>query len=124
MPAALRTSASCWRAFRREGRSRCTRRCGTRHGSPACVALSTYLVDPAALAAEASPANRDLPIFMAHGTFDPVVRHAWAEASRDALVRGGWNVEWHSYPMEHSAVLEEIVAAGNFLRRVLGGPAT
>ena len=83
------------------------------------VALSTYLIDPAGLAAEASPANRDLPIFMAHGTHDPVVRLAWAEASRDALVGGGWKVEWHSYPMEHSAVLEEIAAAGDFLRRVL-----
>ena len=27
---------------------------------------------------EAAPANRDLPIFMAHGTYDPVVRIEWA----------------------------------------------
>jgi phospholipase/carboxylesterase len=83
------------------------------------VALSTYLVDATNLAAQASAANRDLPIFMAHGTFDPVVRYAWAEASRNALVGAGWQVEWHSYPMEHSAVMEEIAAAGVFLRRVL-----
>jgi phospholipase/carboxylesterase len=83
------------------------------------VALSTYLIDGPALAAEASPANRDLPIFMAHGTFDPVVRLAWAETSREALVAGGWPVEWHTYPMEHSAVVEELAAVGAFLRRVL-----
>jgi len=35
------------------------------------VALSTYLIDGSNLAAEASPANRDVPIFMAHGTQDP-----------------------------------------------------
>lgn len=84
------------------------------------VALSTYLIDAAGLVAEASPANRDLPIFMAHGTHDPVVRLAWAELSRKALVDAGRNVEWHAYPMEHSAVPEEIAAVGAFLRKILG----
>lgn len=90
------------------------------------VALSTYLVAPDLLPAEASSANRDVPIFMAHGTRDPVVQLAWGAASRRALEAGGWNVEWHEYPMEHSAVIEEIVAAGEFLARVLGpdGPAS
>ena len=83
------------------------------------VALSTYLIDGAALAQEAAPANRDVPMFMAHGTYDPVVRLAWAELSRKALVDGGWKVDWHVYPMEHAAVPEEIEAAGTFLRKVL-----
>ena len=83
------------------------------------VALSTYLIDAPALATEAAPANRDVPIFMGHGTFDPVVRIAWAEQSRQALVAAGWHVEWNAYPMEHSAVLEEIVAVSAFLQRVL-----
>ena len=85
------------------------------------VALSTYLIASDALASEASPANRAVPIFMGHGTFDPVVRLAWAQSSRDALVRGGWKVEWHEDPMEHSAVMEEVAATGAFLRRVLPG---
>src|SRR5438105_2256502 len=38
------------------------------------IALSTYLVLADRLANEAAAANRDLPIFMAHGTADPVVR--------------------------------------------------
>jgi phospholipase/carboxylesterase len=83
------------------------------------VALSTYLVGGEALATEASPANRDVPIFMAHGTYDPVVHLAWAQASRDVLERGGWNVEWHEYPMEHSAMMEEVAVIGQFLQRVL-----
>lgn len=83
------------------------------------VALSTYLIGADRLAAEASPANRDVPIFMGHGTHDPVVRIAWAEASRQALVANGWNVEWHVYPMEHSAVMEEIAAVGAFLQRIV-----
>jgi len=86
------------------------------------VALSTYLIAAEALATEASSANRDVPIFMAHGTRDPVVQHAWGEASRQALLAAGYDVEWHSYPMEHSAVLEEITAAGQFIARVLAAP--
>jgi phospholipase/carboxylesterase len=83
------------------------------------VALSTYVVAADRLAAEASAANRDVPIFMAHGTQDPVVQFAWAERSREALQASGWNVEWHAYPMEHSAVPEEIVAAGAFIQGCL-----
>jgi len=83
------------------------------------IGLSTYLVGFDRVAAEASAANRDVPIFMAHGTLDGVVQLAWAERSRDALRAGGWDVEWHTYPIEHSAVIDEIVAAGKFIHKVL-----
>ena len=83
------------------------------------VALSTYLIAADRIAEDASVANRSLPIFMAHGTYDPVVAFAWAERSRDALKAAGWPLEWHAYPMEHSAVIEEIVAGGAFITRVL-----
>jgi len=83
------------------------------------IGLSTYLVGFDRVAAEALAANRDVPIFMAHGTLDGVVQLAWAERSRDALRAGGWDVEWHTYPIEHSAVIDEIVAAGKFMVKVL-----
>ncbi len=94
---------------------------GVRHAGrlAGIVALSTYLIDAPNLMAEASPANRDIPIFMAHGTHDPVIALAWAEASRRALADGGWKVQWHAYPMAHAAVLEEITACGKFLVTVL-----
>jgi phospholipase/carboxylesterase len=83
------------------------------------VALSTYLIAPEHLDAQASAANRDVPIFMAHGTHDPVVAYAWAERSRDVLRALGYDVEWHAYAMEHAAVLDEIQAAGAFIARAL-----
>ena len=83
------------------------------------IGLSTYLVGFDRVAADASAANRDVPIFMAHGTLDGVVQLAWAERSRDALRAAGWDVEWHTYPIEHSAVIDEIVAAGKFIQKVL-----
>jgi phospholipase/carboxylesterase len=94
---------------------------GLRHAErlAAIIGLSTYLVLPDRLAADASAANRDVPIFMAHGTIDPVVRPEWGEASRRALEAAGYHVEWHTYPMPHSVVWEEIEAIGAFLTRVL-----
>jgi phospholipase/carboxylesterase len=83
------------------------------------VALSTYLVGPAEFREEASPANRDVPIFMAHGTADPVVRLEWGEAARQALAGQGYAVEWHTYRMQHAVVWEEIAAVGRFLSGVL-----
>jgi phospholipase/carboxylesterase len=94
---------------------------GLRHADrlAGIVALSTYLVRPSELATEAAPVNRDLPIFMAHGTVDPVVRLEWGDASRRALVAAGYAVEWHTYGMPHSVVWDEIEAISAFLARVL-----
>ena len=83
------------------------------------IALSTYLVLADKLAEEAAAANRDLPIFMAHGTADPVVRFEWGDTSRRALAANGYRVEWHTYRMEHSVCMEEIEAIGIWLVQTL-----
>jgi phospholipase/carboxylesterase len=83
------------------------------------VALSTYLIGAETLGQEASEANRQTPIFMAHGTVDPVVFPQWGEMSRDALRERRYEVEWHTYPMPHSATEQELLDVGAFLTRVL-----
>jgi phospholipase/carboxylesterase len=94
---------------------------GVRHAErlAGIMALSTYLISPDALAADASAANRGAPIFMAHGTADPIVRFQWGEASKRLLEAGSYAVEWHAYRMEHSVCLEEVQAIGVWLRKVL-----
>jgi len=94
---------------------------GVRHAERlgALVGLSTYLPMADRLATDAAAANRDVPIFMAHGTMDPVVRPEWGDASRRALQSAGYAVEWHTYPMPHSVVWEEIEAIRAFFTRVL-----
>jgi len=94
---------------------------GLRHAErlAGILALSTYLVQADRLPAEAAAANRDVPIFMAHGTADPVVRFEWGLASRRALEANGNPVEWHQYPIEHSLCLEEVRAIGVWLAKVL-----
>ena len=84
------------------------------------MALSTYLAMPQKLVAEAHQANRDIPIFMAHGTADPTIRLEWADASRRALEAEGYKVEWHTYGMQHSVSLDEVRDIGAWLRKVLG----
>jgi phospholipase/carboxylesterase len=83
------------------------------------LALSTYLIQADKLGVDAAAANRDVPIFMAHGTADPVVRFEWAVASRRALEANGHHVAWHEYPMEHSLCLDEVRAIGAWLAKVL-----
>ncbi len=83
------------------------------------MALSTYLPLPEKLEAEASPAHRDCPVFMAHGTQDPVVPFEGGQLSREALEAQGYEIEWREYPMPHSVCMEEIADAATWLTRVL-----
>lgn len=83
------------------------------------MVLSAYLLLHDQLESEASPANRDLPVFQAHGSFDPMVRLEWAEMSRKHLEDVGWAVEWNLYPMAHQVCLEEIQSIGRWLTKVL-----
>ena len=83
------------------------------------MALSTYLPIAGKLAAERSDANRDVPIFMAHGSYDDLIPMGRAQASREALKALGYSVEWHDYPMPHSVCAPEIADISAFLSRVL-----
>jgi phospholipase/carboxylesterase len=83
------------------------------------LALSCSLPLADTLAEEASPANRDVPIFMAHGSHDPMIPKARAEAARDILTGLGFRVDWHEYPMPHSVCVEEIADVSAWLSTVL-----
>jgi len=84
------------------------------------MALSTYLPLADLVTGEIAAMNRSLPIFMAHGSGDPVIPMARAQNSRNLLEQLGYSVEWHDYPMPHSVCAEELADIGTWLRRVLG----
>jgi len=79
------------------------------------LALSTYLPIANTLAAERTPANAGVPIFMAHGTDDPVLPLALAESSRRTLEAQGYAIDWRVYPMAHTVSMEEVGAIGAWL---------
>jgi len=79
------------------------------------LALSTYLPLRERVVPEASAANRDLPILMCHGRFDPVLPLQFGEWSRDALLALGYPVEWIAYPMQHEVCLPQIADVAAWL---------
>lgn len=83
------------------------------------IALSTYLPAPELVRRELSPANRELPVFAAHGSDDGVVAPALGLQARDWLEQWGLAPEWRLYPMEHSVCLEEVADIGAWLARRL-----
>ena len=83
------------------------------------VGLSGYLPLAASTAGERSAANQDVPIFLAHGSQDPMVVLSRGAAGRDALLALGYAVEWHQYPMPHSVCAEEIADLNRWLLKVL-----
>jgi phospholipase/carboxylesterase len=83
------------------------------------MALSTYLPLAGKVAAERSEANRDVPIFMAHGQYDDLIPLERARASREHLEELGYKIEWHEYSMPHSVCAPEIADISAFLGKVL-----
>ncbi|MFA8627325.1 alpha/beta hydrolase [Xanthomonas campestris pv. campestris] len=80
------------------------------------IAMSTYLPDPAAAASQLQPGALAQPLFMAHGSADPVVPYRAGEQSAQALQALGFMLEWHSYPMGHQVCVEEIDALRDWMQ--------
>ncbi len=85
------------------------------------IGLSTYLPLRAATG-EFDAANRETPIFMAHGTLDPMVPAALGEESASFLAESGYTVEFKSYVMPHSVCPEEVEDIRRWMGRTLRGP--
>ena len=82
------------------------------HKLAGLMALSTYIPLRSTLQKEVADSDTsqstDLPIFMAHGTYDPVLPYHLGTTSRDTLQNLGYTVEWHEYPMQHAVCADEI----------------
>lgn len=64
-------------------------------------------------------ANRNLPIFICHGTRDPMVPERMGQQAREDLTARGYQVEYSSYPMEHAVCADEVADISRWLQRVL-----
>ena len=83
------------------------------------MGLSCYLLLAGRFSAERDAANRNTPVFLAHGTEDPIVAPVLGEQARAALEAAGHPVEWHAYAMPHSVCPQEVTDIAQWLRRVL-----
>ena len=80
------------------------------------MALSAYLLFPERLHIEHSKTNAKTPVFIGHGTHDPVVPFFLGQDVKSALEAGQWPVEWHSYPIPHSVSQPEIADIGRWMQ--------
>lgn len=63
------------------------------------IALSGYLL----FSEQPLPRHNQLvPIFQAHGSFDPVVLPQWAKSTKNILQENNFMVEYHEYNMMHN----------------------
>lgn len=89
------------------------------HKLAGVLALSTYLPLHSKLSTEGHAANKNIPIFMAHGVFDDVISLDMSKLSRNLLQDTQYHVSWHEYRMAHSVCTEEIADIQQFLKQVL-----
>lgn len=89
-----------------------------RHPEPLAgiLALSCYLPLQALLAVELAEANRQTPILMCHGQYDPVLPLALGVAACNWLRAAGYRVEWKEYPMQHQVCAPQIQDIAAWLR--------
>ena len=82
------------------------------------VGLSTYLPLRDKTANALNRANRETPIFLAHGQFDDVVKPIYGSRLNDFLIEHNYIVERHTYPMAHAVLPEEINDISIWLQRI------
>jgi phospholipase/carboxylesterase len=83
------------------------------------LAMSMHLPTIRDRSAALSHANREVPIMMAHGQLDPLIPLARAIETRQELIRLGYAVSWHEYPIQHSVCAEEVADIRAWLLGVL-----
>ncbi len=98
---------------------------GLRHAErlAGIIALSGYLPLHEQLVDERAAANTDVPIFIGHGSVDPVVAQPLGMLARDFLREHGYSVDWKSYAMAHQVCAEEIADLRRWIGTHLAGRA-
>jgi phospholipase/carboxylesterase len=82
------------------------------------IGLSTYMPLEWTVDAEAHEANRQTPVFMAHGSYDPLVQPVLGSGTRDLLRERDYSVEWRTYPIPHAVCAEEVAHIGAWMSKI------
>ena len=81
------------------------------------MGLSTYLPLAYKVEKDIQPANKNTPIFLAHGNYDQVIPVQLAEQTQQTLNSFGYQTEFNKYNMEHSVCAEEINDISDWINR-------
>ncbi|HKL49585.1 MAG TPA: alpha/beta fold hydrolase [Wenzhouxiangellaceae bacterium] len=94
---------------------------GRDQGLAGAVALSCYLLESASLDEWLTATGRETPVFMAHGTHDPIVPVALGRDAAQKLAEKRVQVAWSEWPMQHAVCPEEIVALDRWIEDRFAG---
>lgn len=72
------------------------------------MSLSSYMAESETLSSQAHEANRQTPIFVAHGQQDDVVPLFLGNTAYKVLEQNGYPVEWREYVMQHNVCVQEL----------------
>ncbi len=78
------------------------------HNFAGVIALSGYLPVPEQIIDNANSSNHNTPYFMGHGTQDPVVPYQLGKTSSETMIKAGYTISWHQYPIQHGVSMEEL----------------
>ncbi len=81
------------------------------------LCMSTYFATRQTLTPNS--ANRTLPIFICHGTADPMVPERMGQGALQDLTARGYPVEYKAYPMGHEVCAAQIADISRWLQQVL-----
>lgn len=82
------------------------------------MGLSSYLPLVEKVASEINDANKNMPVFLAHGIHDPIIPLQLALNSQTHLENLHYATELNQYEMEHSVCQEEIGAMSDWINLV------
>jgi len=83
------------------------------------IGLSTFLAMPHHLDPTNHQINKSTPIFVGHGSQDPLVAPSLGKRITHFLTEWGNPVSWHEYPMPHSVSKDEIEDIADWLKENL-----
>lgn len=81
------------------------------------MCLSTYLAT--ANSVKRQSANVESPIFIGHGSQDPVVPEALGKQAYNQLTQWGFKPDYKTYPMAHSLCIEQVKDIAHWIRNQL-----
>ena len=81
------------------------------------MALSCCLPTGDVLPSQLTVANADTPILQQHGEQDDVVPLSAGLLAKEALIAGGYPVQWQTYPMPHSVIPVQLKAISAWLQQ-------
>jgi len=80
------------------------------------LCMSTYFATRQTITPNS--ANRKLPVFICHGTVDPMVPERMGRDALQDLTARGYPVEYKAYPMAHEVCAAQIADISRWLQRV------